>query len=234
MATKIRWLGHSAFRIDSYDGTRILIDPWIEGNPRCPVTLDDVADVHAICLTHDHPHHVGDAVEIAMRSGAIIIAPSPLTSRLLRDTPLERQLVIHNGAGMNIGGTCRLAKVKATLVEAAHVSATGPSVGFVFTLEDGRRLYHAGDTGLFYGMKLLGKLFHPSLACLPVGGVFTMDAKQVTLAVQMMKLKRVWPMHYGTLPELPADLDEVRHVLGKHCPATELIDLSPGQPYTLE
>lgn len=232
MATEITWLGHSAFRIDAYDGTRILIDPWITGNPHCPVTLDDLNDVHAICLTHDHPHHVGDAVDIALRSGAVIVAASPLTRRLLADTPLEKELVIHNGAGMNLGGTCRLSKVKATLVEAVHVTAAGPSAGFMFTLEEGKRIYHAGDTALFYGMKLLGKLFHPTLACLPVGGVFTMDAKQVTLAAQMMKLKRVWPMHYGTLPEVAQDLDEVRLTLSKHCPAAEIVDLPPGQPYT--
>lgn len=234
MPTEITWLGHSGFRIEAYDGTRILVDPWITGNPFCPVTLDDLSDVHAICLTHDHPHHVGEAVQIALRSGAVIVAPSPLTCRLLRDTPLEKQLVIHNGTGMNVGGTCRLGKVKTALVEAVHISAGGPGVGYVFTLEDSKRVYHAGDTGIFYGMKLLSKMFRPTLACLPVGGVYTMDAKQVTLAAQMMKLKRVWPMHFGTLPELAQDLDEVRATLSKHSPTTELIEQPPGAPYTLE
>lgn len=233
MGTDITWLGHSAFRIDAFDGTRILIDPWITGNAQCPIGLDDVSDVHAICITHDHPHHVGDAVEIAARSGAVIIAPSPLTTRLLAETTLDKDLVIHRGAGMNLGGTCRLSNVKATLVEAVHIAAGGPSAGFVFTLEHGKRLYHAGDTALFYGMKLLGKLFHPTIACLPVGGVFTMDAKQVTLAVQMMKIRRLWPMHYGTLPETAQDLDELRLTLTKHCPATQLIDVPAGTAYAL-
>lgn len=233
MTSEITWLGHSAFRIDAYDGTRILIDPWIEGNPKCPISLADLTDVHAICLTHDHPHHVGDAVEIAMRSGAVIVAPSPIVTRLLRETPLERELVIHNGAGMNIGGTCRLANAKATLVEAVHASMGGCCAGYVFTLEDGKRVYHAGDTTLFYGMKLLAKLFSPVIACLPVGGVFTMDAKQATLATQIMKIRRVWPMHYGTLPELAQDLDDVRLTMAKYCPNTEVILYPPGEAYPL-
>ena len=138
---------------------------------------------------------------------------------------------MNGGSGMNLGGTARLGTVKATMVEANHLGAT--SAGFVVTLEDGQRVYHAGDTGLFYGMKLLAKLFSPAIACLPVGGIFTMDAKQATLAVQLMKAKRVWPMHWGSLPELSQDLNEVQMNFTKRCPGTELIINEPGEPYKL-
>lgn len=233
MGCQITWFGHSAFRFVSLDGTVILVDPWIADNPMCPVGLEAIQEVHAICLTHDHPHHVGEAVELAQTFQATIVAPSPITKSLLASDQVPRDLIVHNGSGMNLGGTCRVNKIKITMVEAAHLTTSGASAGYVITMEDSQRIYHAGDTGLFYGMKLLTKLFNPALACLPVGGVFTMDAKQATLAVQLMRLRRVWPMHYASLPELAQDVDELRLMMTKHCPTTELIVQAPGEPYEM-
>jgi L-ascorbate metabolism protein UlaG (beta-lactamase superfamily) len=208
--TQITWLGHATFELRFDTGEVLLTDPWIEGNPAFPKGYK-LKRVDAISISHGHSDHMNDVIPVAKQFQPKVVAIFETASWL------EKQGV-KNTIGMNKGGTVDLGFVKLTMTHALHSCSLkdgdkliygGEAAGFVLTLKDGRRAYFAGDTCVFSDMSLIAELYKPELAFLPIGDFYTMGPDQAALAVRMLKVKTIIPMHYGTFPALkgtPEDL----------------------------
>jgi L-ascorbate metabolism protein UlaG (beta-lactamase superfamily) len=222
---KVTWLGHSAFLIEGKD--RILVDPYFTGNPKAAVAADRVA-CDIVCVTHGHGDHLGDTVEVARRNGATVAAILEMSNFL------ERTGV--KSVGFNLGGTARIRNSSITMVPAFHSSSIGaPGLEFSaampvgLVIDSGKVVYHAGDTCVFGDMKLIGDLYKPEVAMLPIGGFFTMDPKQAAMATKLIGPKKVIPMHYGTWPPIEADPKEFERLVKKSSPKTKTVILKPGE-----
>lgn len=202
---RVQWLGHAAFEIVSPGGTRLLIDPFLTGNPSTPDSLKRVdrytgaTKPAAILVTHSHSDHASDAKAIAQASGAPVISAYEWVGSL--GLPEAQAL------GGNVGGTFRVGDVTVHLVPAMHSSEPGRPLGFVLTFADGRSLYHTGDTWLFAEMPLIQRLYHPDVVLLGVGGgPYTEDPATAAVAVrEYLHPRVVVPMHYGTFPGLATE-----------------------------
>lgn len=225
---KVTWLGHACFTLD--DGThRIIIDPFLTGNPVAKTNPEEVR-VDAVLVTHGHSDHLGDAVAIAKQCDAPIIAPFELAKYC------EKQgAKIHP---MHIGGSHGFAFGKVKLTIAHHGSAfvgeeaeyTGNPCGFLVTMA-GKTIYHAGDTGIFSDMKLIGELTPIDLALLPIGDNFTMGPEDARIAAGFLKTKQVIPMHYNTFELIAQDGDAFVQSLPEGCRGTVL---QVGETFVLE
>ncbi|HVZ37679.1 MAG TPA: metal-dependent hydrolase [Candidatus Kapabacteria bacterium] len=197
----LTFLGHSAWLIRHGDDS-ILIDPFVTGNPHAPVPADQLEPT-AILLTHGHGDHLGDTEAIAKRTGAPVITTFEVANYL-------RARGCENTIGMGIGGgrAFGFGHVKFTI--AHHSSSTpdgaycGSPAGILLTL-GGRTIYHAGDTGLFYDMKLIGDRNAIDVALLPIGDFFTMGVEDAVVAVEFLHPKLTVPMHYNTFPPIEVD-----------------------------
>jgi len=233
MQKSIRWLGHAGFIVSTPGGKIIIIDPWIVDNPLCPVKLDEITTANIVLVTHDHFDHAGNAVDIATKTGATLIAQPETVNRFKKDFGLADDRIIFGGFGMNIGGSATVDGITITMTQAFHSSGTGTPSGYIIKLEDGTVIYHAGDTGIFDSMRLLGELYRIDLALLPIGSVFTMDPRQAAKALTLLQPKRVIPMHYKTFPILEQSADHFVELTRKEAPGVEVIVLKPGQEYAL-
>jgi L-ascorbate metabolism protein UlaG (beta-lactamase superfamily) len=221
----IEYLGHAAFKFTSVGGKVIVIDPFLTANPKGTEdskNLDKLGKVDLVLVTHGHGDHLGDAPEIAKRNNAKLYAPAGLNRSLAALGIVPAELV----PGMNKGTAVMPLGpgIKITMTHAEHSSelawknpATGKDemhvggepVGFVIEFENGFKVYHAGDTGLFGDMRLIGELYKPDLVMLPIGGQYTMGPQEAALAVRdYLKPKYAVPMHYGTFPYLTGTPEE--------------------------
>ncbi len=221
---KITWLGHAAFLIEGKD--RVLIDPFLLGNPKASVTPEEV-DCDIICVTHGHGDHLGDAVAIARRTGAVVACIVEM-SEYLEKCEVE-------SIGFNIGGTAKIKNTSITMVPAFHSSSIGApglefsaaiAVGMV--IDSGKVVYHAGDTCVYGDMKITGELYNPEVALLPIGGFFTMDPRQAALAASFIGAKTVVPMHYGTWEPIEQDPEEFKRLVEESSKA-KVVVLNPGE-----
>lgn len=229
------YYGHSTVRCDLPDGQVMLIDPWVQGNPRCPQNLHEFDRIDAILITHAHGDHLGDAVQLAKK-----YKPKQVVATYELCCWLESQGV-ENCSGMNLGGTQEVLGTRVTQVIAHHTSSLelggdkpiygGVATGFVVCLKNGYGFYHAGDTALFSDMQLIAELYRPRLAFLPIGDFFTMDPRQAALACKFLEVREVVPIHWGTFPQLtgrPEHLHKELASLGVNC---EVVTLEPGGVY---
>ena len=230
---EIKWLSHAGFSIQTSQGKVILIDPWMSGNPLAPMAADDVLQADLILVTHDHFDHSGDAGSISKKTGGVVVGMPETVSRLKADHELPDENIVLGGMGMNIGGTVAVDGISVTMTQAFHSSETGAPCGYIVTLEDGTVIYHAGDTGIFSSMQILGDIHSIDVALLPIGSVFTMDPVQAAIAVKLLKPKKVIPMHYKTFPILEQDAGAFAELVGKATPSAEIIALEPGQTCTV-
>ncbi len=227
--TRVTWLGHSTFLLDTRDGARLLVDPWVMNNPACPEQLKDPGPIDFMLVTHAHQDHIGDAVELAHSTDATVVSV-PETSWWLASKGLS------NLVEMNKGGTARLDGVSVHMVHAVHscgiqdgdqVIYGGEAAGYVIELDDGFKLYHAGDTAVFSDMALIAKLLEPDVAMLPIGDHYTMGPRSAAEAIRLLGVKTVIPMHFGTMPVLKGTPAELRSH-ASDVEGLEVVDLEPG------
>jgi len=213
----IMWFGHSAFLLESASGKRVLIDPWLD-NPKAPADAKGISDVHLICVTHGHDDHLGNTIELAKRMGAPVVCIHEVGLYL-------KSHGVSAIEAINKGGSTERDGVRVTMVDARHSGSLdvenpplpgGEPAGYVLRFENGYTVYHAGDTALFGDMQLIGKLYKPDLALLPIGDYYTMGPKEAAYACTLIKPGKVIGMHYGTAPALTGTPDLMR----KHLPAS--------------
>ncbi|MEM2934108.1 MAG: metal-dependent hydrolase [Halobacteria archaeon] len=223
---KITWLGHAAFELTGKK--RILIDPFISGNPLAPRKIEDIKP-EIIAITHGHGDHLGDTIGIAKRNKALAVAIHEIACYL--------QARGVEAVGMNMGGSIDLG-VKITMVPAWHSSGIdeanlsfsgGTACGYI--IEDGVKIYHAGDTALFSDMKLIGEVYHPEIALLPIGNRFTMNAQTAAIAVSWIKPEIAIPMHYNTFPLIAQDPEKFAALVREKSPETRVVILKPGEMF---
>ncbi len=231
-AVPLTWLGHASFRLDSPGGKRIYVDPFLTGNPSCPEAEKTPERVDLIAVTHGHGDHVGDTVELAKRFNCPVIALVELRKWLgTQGTPEHPKIP----EGPNKGGTVDIDGVKLTLTDANHSSSAddgqylGEPAGIVVELEDGFTIYFAGDTNVFSSMQLIGRIYEPDVAVLPIGGHYTMAPREAAVALELLGVKRCVPCHYGTFPILAGTPDELRSL----APTVEVLAPLPGETIEL-
>ena len=221
------WLGHGGYRFDSVEGKRVYVDPWLD-NPNFPDSEREIERIDVLVLTHGHGDHVGNAVELCKRHSPTVIGIFELTSWL------ESQGAEGASAlGMNKGGTVEVEGISFTMTDAKHSSGfigddgityLGEAAGYVLGFENGLKVYCAGDTAVFGDMQLIGRLYSPDVAVLPIGDHFTMGPREAALALELLGTKRCVPVHWGTfglLTGTPAALREL-------APGVEIVEVEPG------
>lgn len=226
---KVTWLGHSMFAVDSSRGARLVLDPFIEQNPKYPKAFD-LSRVDVIAATHGHfDHFGGSGIELAKRTGATVVSVFELAL-------WAQENGVSKASGMNKGGSQTLSDFTIHMTHAVHSSGSShypqnpPSDPCGYVVEvDGFRVYHAGDTAVFSDMALIGELLVPDLALLPIGDFYTMGPKSAAKACELLKVPRVIPMHYGTFPVLAQSAEPFREEVARRKLATEVIVLDPGQ-----
>jgi L-ascorbate metabolism protein UlaG (beta-lactamase superfamily) len=227
--TQLTWLGHASFRFDSPGGKRVYVDPFLTGNPKCPENEKEPERIDLIALTHGHADHVGDTVELAQKHGPVVVAPVELAAWLGGQGVDEDKV-----RNPNKGGTAEVDGIKVTLTDANHSSSTsdgtyaGEPCGLVFELENGTKLYFAGDTNVFGDMQLIARLYEPEVAILPIGDHYTMGPKEAAVALELLSAKRCVPCHYGTFPALTGTPGELRELTD-----VEVVDMQPGDTITV-
>jgi L-ascorbate metabolism protein UlaG (beta-lactamase superfamily) len=223
----VKWLGHAACLITTQQGTTILIDPWITGSYTCPIKKEDLEKIDIILVTHDHFDHIGTDIPylVGKNAEATVVVQPELADSVLLDV---KPNIVMYGMGMNIGGTVEIKGVKITMTQAFHTSAVGSPCGFIITLEDGKTIYHAGDTDIFSSMQLLGEIYKIDLALVPIGSVFTMDPLQAALSLRLLNTKAAIPIHYATFPVLTQDPTEFVKLAKQKAPKTKVTALEPG------
>ena len=227
MVTNITWLGHSTFQIETA-GKKILLDPFFTGNPSAPLDAEQV-EADAIIVSHGHGDHVGDTVDIAKRTGALVIANFEIIEWMGKQG-------VENVHPQHIGGAHQydFGTVKLTIAHHGSMlpdgSNGGNPCGILLKL-DGGTIYFAADTGLFYDMKLIGEE-GIDMAMLPIGDNFTMGPADSVKATKLIQPKRVLPMHYNTWPLIEQDVsawaDQIRGQT-----AAEPVVLQPGESCSL-
>jgi len=222
----ITWLGHSSFRLRTPGGKEVLFDPWYTGNPSFPEKARPKA-ADLILISHGHSDHITDAEAMAKATGATVVGIWEITSWL-------GSKGVKNVEPMNKGGTVTARGLSITMTDARHSSSAdkdltylGEAAGFIVKLENGQAIYFAGDTALFGDMKLIGELYKPDIAFLPIGDRFTMGPDTAAMAAKWLGVKQVVPMHYGTFPLLsgtPYQLEQ--HLKGS---GIDVLKLLPGE-----
>lgn len=232
--TKIRWFGHAAFSITTPSGKVLLIDPWIK-NPSNPEAKDGkdplatLGKVDYILLTHGHRDHVGDAVEIANKTGAILVSNPELSGNLVKlaDFPAKQA---GTDAIMGIGGEIKIAdgEVTVAMTSAVHSSSVfnpkadpadaeraygGNPAGFVLIIRNGPTIYHSGDTAYFKDMETIGEEYQVDVALLNIGGHFGMEPRMAARAAQSVRAKLAIPHHYATFPGITEKADGFASIL---------------------
>lgn len=227
----LTYLGHATFVAKSAAGKNFLIDPWVMGNPACPEPLKNLERVDVMLITHGHFDHIGDAVTIGKKHAPRVISIYE-TCHWLGKKGVENTLP------MNKGGSQRIEGIKVTMVHADHscgildddgsIIYGGEAVGYVVEFENGFTLYHAGDTNVFGDMKIIGELYRPEVALLPIGDLYTMSPKEAAYAVRLLGVKKVIPMHYATFPALVGTPSRLRE-LTQDIAGLEIIEVKPGE-----
>ncbi len=226
----IKYLGHSTFLFTTPAGKKLLIDPWVSSNPACPEADKKIDSLDTMLITHGHFDHIYDALSLSREFEPKIGCIFEIANWLGRKG-------LKNASAMNKGGSQQLNDVRVTMVDARHscgiteedgsIVYGGEAAGFVVEFGNGFKVYHCGDTSVFGDMKIISELYSPDVVLLPCGDLFTMGPKEAAYACQLMRPRRVIPMHYGTFPALvgtPEQLKELTKDLG-----TEVVALKPGE-----
>jgi L-ascorbate metabolism protein UlaG (beta-lactamase superfamily) len=226
----LTWLGHASFRIESPGGKRIYVDPFLQGNPTCPESEQAPERVDVIAITHGHSDHVGQTVELSKKFKPDIVAQVELKGWLGKQGAEVGEM-----PGQNRGGTAEVQGITFTLTNAFHSSSSddgaylGESCGIVIELENGKKVYFAGDTCVFGDMQLIARIYEPDVAVLPIGDYFTMGPREAAVALELLGWPRCVPCHWGTFPLLTGTPDK----LAELAPKAQIERLEPGDTITL-
>jgi L-ascorbate metabolism protein UlaG (beta-lactamase superfamily) len=213
MAT-LTWHGHSCFTLETDEGTRVMIDPWLDENPKADIKVRDVEKLDYILVSHGHSDHFADCISLAKKTGATVVSTFELVS-------FCQEQGVKNGHGMNIGGAYVFDFGRVKLTPALHTGSiagdkegayTTDCSGFLISLNTGQRIYHAGDTALIMDMQLLRGLV--DVALLPIGDNFTMGPEDAARAVEMIEPEVVVPIHYDTFPVIEQNPESFRQLVG--------------------
>jgi len=225
----ITWLGHSTFIIVTPGGKRIVTDPWLESNPKCPPDRKRIDGADLILVSHGHFDHTGDVVSVSRATNAPIVCVFELGQWLERKG-------LQNVQGMGVGGTISVAGLEVSMTAAVHTSSVvegdqtiylGVPAGFVVRMENGQSFYFAGDTALFGDMQLIRELYQPDIAFLPIGDHYTMGPDAAARACRILGVRQVVPMHYGTFPILTGRPERLQTLVQPH--GIDVLVLEPGQ-----
>jgi L-ascorbate metabolism protein UlaG (beta-lactamase superfamily) len=225
---QLTWLGHASFRFDSPGGKRVYMDPFL-GNPKCPDGEKEPERIDVLALTHGHSDHLGESVDLIHRFSPTVVGQVELLGWLDGQGANVGEL-----PGTNKGGTREVDGVKFTMTDAHHSSSgpngeyLGEAAGFVVEVENGTKLYFAGDTNVFMDMQLIGRIYEPDVAVLPIGDHFTMGPKEAAVALELLQVPRCVPCHYGTFPILQGSPDELAQLTD-----VELLVMQPGDTITV-
>lgn len=211
----ITWLGHSALKIE---GSKIIfIDPFLSGNPKASLRAQDISRADVVVVSHDHGDHLGDSFAICQKTGATLVA--------LHEIALAAAEMKIKTEGMGIGGTVNVAGVDISLVPAFHSAGLGGTASGIIVAMDGKTVYHAGDTGLTMEMQLIGEMYRPDIAFLPIDGRYNMTPRLAAKAVELLRVPRVVPIHYDTFPPIHSSPQEFMRLVGA---ASQVTILLPG------
>jgi L-ascorbate metabolism protein UlaG (beta-lactamase superfamily) len=230
--TRITYLGHSTFRFVTAGGEQILIEPFLTNNPQTPEELKQVGELDTMLITHGHFDHFEDAIPVARETGALAVANFEIFAYL-------QSQGIENAMPMQKGGTSQVGGVKVTATHAYHSSSIqtedgsviygGEPMGYIVEFESGFKLYHAGDTAIFGDMRLIGELYRPDLALLPIGNQVVMSPFEAAHAARLLGVGHVVPIHYGTFPFLPGTAEEFQEHVSSIAPDTTVHVMQPGE-----
>ena len=226
---RLTWLGHATVKLEFEDHTT-LIDPWVMNNPVCPDELKTFDRIDVMFVTHGHSDHIGDAAELAKIHSPTVVGMVEVAGWL-------ESKGVENTIGMNKGGTVEADGIKATMVHANHSSSfteddgtivyLGEPAGYIVEFPNGYKVYHAGDTNVFGDMQIIGSLYQPDLALLPIGDHFTMGPREAAYAAELLNVPAILPIHHGTFPLLTGTPDALRQ-LTKDLDV-KIISLQPGE-----
>ena len=231
--TRITYLGHATFRLTTPGDERILIDPFLTNNPTTPEDMKDPGALDTILITHGHFDHFDDTINFAQETGAQTVSNFEIFSYL-------QSKGVENAAPLQKGGTARIGGIKVTATHAFHSSSIaeedgtivygGEPVGFVVEFESGFKVYHAGDTALFGDMQLIGELYKPDLAILPIGDRLVMGPFEAAHAARLLGVGHVVPIHYSTdvLPLFTGTPEEFQKQVSEVAPDVEVHVMEPG------
>lgn len=219
------WVGHGTWLVRTATGKRVLIDPFLASNPVAPDDLKSVDQLDLVVVTHAHGDHVGDVVEVVQATKPTIVCQVEVAAWL------ANQGITENVVAMNKGGTAEVQGLTFTMVHAEHTAGApdgsygGEPAGYVITFENGFRIYFSGDTDVFGDMALIRELEEPEVAFLSIGDFFTMGPRRAAKAVELLGVRTVVPMHYGTFPVLTGRPDQLQELVG---PDIAVVDIKPG------
>ena len=226
---KLTWLGHATFRITTPSGKVTVIDPWVQTNPMCPEPLKKFDRLDKMLITHGHFDHIADAVALGKQFKPQIVG-------IFETCVWLESKGVSNTNGMNKGGTQRVGEIEVTMVNAIHscgiqdgdkIVYGGEACGYIIRLPGGLTIYHAGDTAVFGDMKLIGELYAPDLALLPIGDHYTMGPREAAMAIRLLGVRQVVPMHFGTFPPLVGRPEQLRQIT-QDISGLEIHALKPG------
>jgi L-ascorbate metabolism protein UlaG (beta-lactamase superfamily) len=212
---KITWIGHSALKLEG--SKTVFIDPFLTGNPAASMSLDNVTRADVVVVTHDHGDHLGDGYAICKKTGATLVSIFEIA-----EAGAKQGI---KAEGMNIGGTVTVDGVAVSLVPAFHTAGLGGTATGAVVELDGKTIYHAGDTGLTIEMQLIGEMYTPDIAFLPIDGRFNMGPRLAAKAVELLNVSKVVPFHYDTFPLVHSSPEEFKKLVGDK---SDVIILKPG------
>jgi len=232
---RITYLGHSTFRFTTPGDEQIIIDPFLTENPQTPDELKRVGELDTILITHGHFDHFSDVEPLVGQTGARTVSNFEIFAYLQREG-VENAIPIQKGGTIQVGG------IKVTATHAFHSSSialddgsviyAGEPMGYIVEFESGFKLYHAGDTAVFGDMQLIGELYRPDLALLPIGNQVVMSPFEAAHATRLLGIRHVVPIHYGTFPFLPGTPEEYQEHVNEIAPGTVVHVMKPGDELT--